>query len=1083
MNGKLKKIIAASVAAVMLICSLPLTGLTEIPGILDMNAFAADSGTSGIFSYQISYGEATITDCNVPSNGEVVIPDEINGYPVTSVQSLAFFGKKNLKTVVIPDSVKLIGFSAFEECTGLVNVAFGNGVEILEADAFAGCSSLERVVIPDSVYYIDNCVFQNSGLKDVTLPDTLEVVGACAFDTEYFMNPDNWNGEKVLYIGNNLIISDGTSQGVYKVREGTKTISSDAFYGDSGITEVIIPDSVVFIGEEAFGYCDKLVKVTLPEGLEQIWNATFRNCIALESVNIPASVKAISPYAFAYCKSLESITLPDGLTKIPSYCFQNCQSLDNVVIPDSVKTIEASSFSGCSTLNSIQLPANLSLMGSRAFSGCPLSDVYFSGDEDALSVLASSYSDFVNKYIHAHKWQNPVWTWKDGAATAEFICTTGKHKKTVEAEISKKPSGEPCTGEGQIEYTASVYMIDEKKIYNDKKTEKVSDIGHDFYVDSWTWNGTESAVAHVKCKNNCSFERNIEATVTSKLYDSTCTADGVEFYTATVTVDGKTFTDSKGISIEATGHDYSVGSWEWYDDYSARAYIVCANDSAHNTYVDATVTNEISKSPCVSDGIRTYTAKVNIGGKEYTDNKYVTIPMEGHKYSKSEWTWVSNEIAYVTVTCDYDSSHTVTREATVIKTENPPTCEVNGSITYTATAEVEGKTYTDSKKEIIEATGHSYKAVEWGWDKISTARVWLECENDPDHKLSKEATLVITEDPIATCTSDGMKYYTGYAKVGDQEFSYVLSKVATKATGHAYGEWKVIKHATPDENGIMERTCLGCDSVEKKYFAYIPETETTKPTTQPTTEPTTEPTTKPEEPTTKPEESTTKPTEPTTVKPTEPSTKPAEPTTKPEEPTTGHVHQLITEIIQVGCTVSGHKKTYCAECGVIIENEVYEAKGHSWSEWTVTKEAGIEIAGIKSRSCSACGAKHEEVFYKEAIMFDIKTPSTDVISYGDSIVLHAEVNLPEGAKVIWKADNSNFEYETSADGMTCTITPVAKGDTVFTAYAVDKDGKEISFADTQSMTSKAGILQKIIAFFKKIFGLNKIIPYSVKELL
>ena len=108
--------------------------------------------------------------------------------------------------------------------------------------------------------------------------------------------------------------------------------------------------------------------------------------------------------------------------------------------------------------------------------------------------------------------------------------------------------------------------------------------------------------------------------------------------------------------------------------------------------------------------------------------------------------------------------------------------------------------------------------------------------------------------------------------------------------------------------------------------------------------------------------------------------------------------------------------------------------------------------------------------------FDIRTPSTTSITYGDSIVLHADVeNLPEGAKIVWTADNGNFTYTASADGSTCTVSPSANGDTTFTATVVDANGNEIG-SDTQSMTSKAGFFQKIIAFFKNLFGLTKVIP-------
>lgn len=116
--------------------------------------------------------------------------------------------------------------------------------------------------------------------------------------------------------------------------------------------------------------------------------------------------------------------------------------------------------------------------------------------------------------------------------------------------------------------------------------------------------------------------------------------------------------------------------------------------------------------------------------------------------------------------------------------------------------------------------------------------------------------------------------------------------------------------------------------------------------------------------------------------------------------------------------------------------------------------------------------------YKMVTRVSIKTPSVTTVKYGDSIILHAEVTgvLPDGAKIVWEASNENFEVvEVAADGSTCTITPKSSGETTFTAKVVSSDG-EVLAEDTQTMTSKAGLWDKIVAFFKKIFGLTKTIP-------
>jgi len=111
----------------------------------------------------------------------------------------------------------------------------------------------------------------------------------------------------------------------------------------------------------------------------------------------------------------------------------------------------------------------------------------------------------------------------------------------------------------------------------------------------------------------------------------------------------------------------------------------------------------------------------------------------------------------------------------------------------------------------------------------------------------------------------------------------------------------------------------------------------------------------------------------------------------------------------------------------------------------------------------------------------IKQPTETVISYGDSIILHVDSsNIPVGGYVEWTASNSNFETEISVDGTTCKITPKTSGDTTFTATVYDAEGKIIS-SDEQTMTSKANFFDRLIAFFKKIFGLTKVFPQVFKD--
>ena len=130
------------------------------------------------------------------------------------------------------------------------------------------------------------------------------------------------------------------------------------------------------------------------------------------------------------------------------------------------------------------------------------------------------------------------------------------------------------------------------------------------------------------------------------------------------------------------------------------------------------------------------------------------------------------------------------------------------------------------------------------------------------------------------------------------------------------------------------------------------------------------------------------------------------------------------------------------------------------------------------------------VFEPIKTKISINTPSTTTVSYGFTLNLHANVtDLPEGARIVWSMDGSGFELIPSADGMTCGVKSVSKGSATITAKVVDKNGNAVKDANgneitaSQQLTSKAGFFQKLVAFFKKLFGSNMVIPSSLNKLI
>ena len=147
------------------------------------------------------------------------------------------------------------------------------------------------------------------------------------------------------------------------------TIDRYAFYNCTGLTSIILPNTVTFIGIEAFT-CTSLTSVHIPAGVTSIGQSVFANCTGLTSVTLPANLTTINTQAFYGCTGLTSITIPASVTEIGGGAFYNCNSLGSITIPEGVTSIGGNAFGSCTSLESITLPANVTSIGNSAFSNC-----------------------------------------------------------------------------------------------------------------------------------------------------------------------------------------------------------------------------------------------------------------------------------------------------------------------------------------------------------------------------------------------------------------------------------------------------------------------------------------------------------------------------------------------------------------------------------------------------------------------------------------------------------------------------------------------------------------------------------------
>ncbi len=179
----------------------------------------------------------------IGKSSEIVIPSEINGRPVIKIEMASFSGNRNIKKIVIPDSIKTIGQNAFSSCTALKEIVIPDSVKQIGVSAFSDCTSLERAVISNGIATVGAFMFRNCySLTDVVIPD-----GITRIDTGAFRHCKKLKS---------VIIPDS-------VRE----ICSEAFEYCLSLENVVIPDSVIKIGDNAFSDCPALSNLKLPDNL------------------------------------------------------------------------------------------------------------------------------------------------------------------------------------------------------------------------------------------------------------------------------------------------------------------------------------------------------------------------------------------------------------------------------------------------------------------------------------------------------------------------------------------------------------------------------------------------------------------------------------------------------------------------------------------------------------------------------------------------------------------------------------------------------------------------------------------------
>ncbi|MCM1513522.1 MAG: leucine-rich repeat protein [Anaeroplasma bactoclasticum] len=350
--------------------------------------------------------------------GNYVVPET-----VVEIGAKVFENKTGITSITISKNVKLIGTSAFANCTNLKEVIFEEGgteelvigsmafyscralvnlqlperlTQILDA-AFKACEAIPEIVIPSNVKSIGAEAFQScSSAVRITLPTSLEVIvesgstltddkedrirsfDFCKSLTEFVLVGENENYkviDGILYrvvknkegeiLGYELLVCPQNKGGKIDLPSNVIALANRSFYQNKSIEELTFSngiDTELSIGSFAFYECTNLSQLELPNGLKNIGTQAFYRCDLLREVVIPNTVEFLPTKTFYYCSSLNKITFEEGGT-VP------LELGDGTVSSGDEYTYYYGTFAMCDNLETIILPERLTTIGKYAFAG------------------------------------------------------------------------------------------------------------------------------------------------------------------------------------------------------------------------------------------------------------------------------------------------------------------------------------------------------------------------------------------------------------------------------------------------------------------------------------------------------------------------------------------------------------------------------------------------------------------------------------------------------------------------------------------------------------------------------------------
>ena len=330
-------------------------------------------------------------DAYAGKDGKIVYKDgreEVLKYGIHMIKAKQYAKRDDIVKVIIPSSVTEIGTEAFSGCGLLSSIIIPDSVNLIGALAFNCCWVMRHLTLPKNLTRIHkNTFFNMCTLESIYIPEKISIIHWEAFKgcknlkSIYFGGyKDEWENITIedhnepiqtaalhFDIDGKIVYADGRKE---VLKHGITKIKDGAYSENEDIVSVILPDSIVTIGNRAFFCCSNLVSVTMQNGVKTIMEGAFAVCSSLRNVEIPDSVKTMGKGVFYGCDELSRATLSSSLAEIPKETFGKCENLTAIDIPRGVTNIGEEAFLDCYKLAEVTIPETVTEIGIGAFKNC-----------------------------------------------------------------------------------------------------------------------------------------------------------------------------------------------------------------------------------------------------------------------------------------------------------------------------------------------------------------------------------------------------------------------------------------------------------------------------------------------------------------------------------------------------------------------------------------------------------------------------------------------------------------------------------------------------------------------------------------